>query len=301
MLVRGKRIKEDDFASSGTHVEKALDNLNFLLRIEAPVDECIKLVSESTPVEVEKRKMRRVKRKQGRNSLGHEAIDHVHPEDNSVTKNTVLEKDTSSLPSANMFSDHLQEVASETTTAPFRVEAPVDESIKPVSEKDSCVEPTTNLEKDTSSLPSANMFSDHLLEVASETTTAPFRIEAPVDESIKPVSEKDSCVEPTTNLSYNTESTPVEVEVPDDLSKKMDFVAASVEIEAEKDPLPSYLKILQKRKMRRVKRKQGCNSLGHEAIDHVHPEDNSVTKNTVLEKDTSSLPSANMFSEKQPK
>ena len=36
----------------------------------------------------------------------------------------------------------LQEVASETKTTPFKMEAPVDESIKPVSEKDSCVEPT---------------------------------------------------------------------------------------------------------------------------------------------------------------
>ncbi|KAK1564683.1 hypothetical protein Q3G72_009051 [Acer saccharum] len=292
----------------------------------------------------------------------------------------------------------LQEVASETKTAPFKIEAPVDESIKPVLEKDSYVEPTANLSSNSGLIevqPNSNLnFSENknkrkrernkgrkaqkadntdvdLHEVASETKTAPFRIEAPVDESIKPVSEKDLCVEPAANLSSNSgltevqsnsnlnfsenknkrkrerkkrrnaleadntdvdlhkvasetktapfriealvdecikpvsESTPLEVDVPDDLNKKMDSVAASVEIVAavgtctKTDPVPN-LTLVQKRKMQKEKRKQRHKSIEHDAIDHVHPEDNSVTKNTVLEKDTSSLPSVNMFLEKQP-
>ncbi|KAK3225407.1 hypothetical protein Dsin_005269 [Dipteronia sinensis] len=292
----------------------------------------------------------------------------------------------------------LQEVASETKTAPFRIEASVDESIKPVLEKDSYVEPTANLSSNSDLIevqPNSSLnFSENknkrkrernnrrkaqkadnidvdLHKVASETKTAPFRIEAPVDESIKPVSEKDSCVEPTVNLSSNSgltkvqsnsnlifsenknkrkrerkkrrnaleadntdvdlhkvasetktapfrietlvdecikpvsESTPLEVDVPDDLNKKMDSVAASVEIEVavgtstKTDPVPN-LTLVQKRKMKKGKRKQRHKSPEHDAIDHVHPEDNSVPKNTVLEKDTSSLPSVNMFSEKQP-
>ncbi|KAK2663393.1 hypothetical protein Ddye_001967 [Dipteronia dyeriana] len=292
----------------------------------------------------------------------------------------------------------LHEVASETKTAPFRIEAPVDESIKPVLEKDSYVEPIVNLSSNSGLIevqPNSNLnFSENKNKrqrernkrrtaqkadnpdvdphkVASEIKIAPVRIEAPVDESIKPVSEKDSCVEPTANISCNSgltevqsnsnlnfsenknkrkrkrkkrrnaleadninvdlhkvasetktapfriealvdgciklvsESTPLEVDVPDDLNNKTDSVAASVEIEAavgtstKTDPAPN-LTLVQKRKRKKEKRKQRHKSLEHDATDHVHPEDNSVTKNTVLEKDTSSLPSVNMFSEKQP-
>ncbi|KAI9174547.1 hypothetical protein LWI28_018993 [Acer negundo] len=274
----------------------------------------------------------------------------------------------------------LHKVASETKIAPFRIEALVDESIKPVSEKDSCVEPTANLSSNsglTEVQSNSNLnFSENknkrkrerkkrcnaleadntdvdLHKVASETKIAPFRIEALVDECIKPVSESTplevdvpddlnkkmdsvaasiSSVEIEAAVGTSTKTDPVanlttaqkrkmkkekrkqrhkslEDEaidhVPDDLNKKMDSVAAFVEIEAavgtstKADPVPN-LTPAQKRKMKKEKRKQRHKSLEQDAIDHVYPEDNSVTKNTVLEKDTSSLPSINMFSEKQP-
>ncbi|KAL5751472.1 hypothetical protein ACOSP7_026075 [Xanthoceras sorbifolium] len=290
----------------------------------------------------------------------------------------------------------LQEIASETKAAPFEIEATFDVSIKPVSEKDLCVEPTANISSNSGligvqsnsnlrvsenknkrkekkkrhkALEADNANVD-LQEIASETKAAPFGIEAPFDVSIKPVSEKDLCVEPTANISSNSgligvqsnsnlrvsenknkrtgkkkrrkaleadntdvdlqevasetkatpfgieapfdvsikpvsETAPLEVEVPDDLRKKMDSVATSVETEAAVDtstkmgPLTNMSHPMEKR-MRRKKKKQNLSSLGHDDIDHVHPEDSSVTKNMVLEKDSSSLPPVNMCSEEQP-